>query len=151
MPRSSLMTQSNAIDVATFILEEHGALSTMKLQKLVYYSQAWSLVWDDQPLFDEDIEAWAFGPVTPSLYQAHRGHFQVSTNEIKGKSANLSAKSKETIRVIIRHYGKYDGHQLSELTHRERPWAAARGPLPPTARSSNVITKEKMAEYYASL
>jgi hypothetical protein len=49
-----------------------------KLQKLVYYSQVWSLVWNERPLFNERIEAWANGPVVPDLYQLHRGSFLVT-------------------------------------------------------------------------
>ena len=59
----------SAHDVAAYILEEHGPLSAMKLQKLVYYSQAWSLVWDDRQLFREAVEAWANGPVVRELYE----------------------------------------------------------------------------------
>ena len=43
---------ATVFDVARYILEKYGPLSAMKLQKMVYYSQAWSLVWDDAPLFD---------------------------------------------------------------------------------------------------
>ena len=50
-------------DVVRFILEQKGSTTAMKLQKLVYYCQAWSLVWDEQPLFKERIEAWVNGPV----------------------------------------------------------------------------------------
>ena len=52
----------NVLDIAAYILCKQGAMTAMKLQKLVYYSQAWSLVWDDKPLFRERIEAWANGP-----------------------------------------------------------------------------------------
>jgi len=51
----------------------------MKLQKLVYYSQAWALVWDEEPLFTERVEAWANGPVVPDLYREHKGLFKVRT------------------------------------------------------------------------
>lgn len=44
-------------DVAAYILEHAGPLTAMKLQKLVYYSQAWQLVWEDKALFPERIEA----------------------------------------------------------------------------------------------
>lgn len=44
-------------DVAAAILERTGPLDTFKLQKLVYYAQAWHLVWDNEPLFEEPIEA----------------------------------------------------------------------------------------------
>lgn len=63
-------------NVARYILERKGGhMSTMKLQKLVYYTQAWSLVWDEKPLFDSRIEAWANGPIIPDLYDQHRGLF----------------------------------------------------------------------------
>src|SRR5680860_1872649 len=61
-------TMASVLDVAEYILKETGSMTTMKLQKLVYYSQAWSLVWDEKPLFGEPIEAWANdGPVRPCL------------------------------------------------------------------------------------
>jgi len=50
---------ATAHDVAAYILDKCGSMSAMKLQKLVYYSQAWHLVWDDAPLFEERVEAWA--------------------------------------------------------------------------------------------
>ncbi len=53
-------------DVARYILEKRGRMSAMKLQKLVYYSQGWHLVFDGEPLFAERIEAWANGPVVPA-------------------------------------------------------------------------------------
>ncbi len=63
-------------DVARYILEWFDSkgeqISTWKLQKLVYYCQAWSLVWDDNILFPEEIQAWTDGPVCPALYAMHR-------------------------------------------------------------------------------
>ena len=66
-------------DVAAAILEREGPMTAMKLQKLVYYCQAWHLVWDEEPLFPERIEAWANGPVVHALYDKHRGSFTVSS------------------------------------------------------------------------
>ena len=61
-----MAAMASVYDVAAFILGRLGQVGAMKLQKLVYYSQAWSLVWDDQPLFSETIEAWDKGPVVRS-------------------------------------------------------------------------------------
>ena len=72
---------SNIFDVAKYILEQRGRMSTMKLQKLCYYAQAWSLVWDDEPLFDEDFEAWANDPVCPKLFYANQGTFSITAND----------------------------------------------------------------------
>ena len=49
---------ADVYDVAAYILKQRGPLTAMKLQKLVYYSQAWSIVWDDDAVFSEEIEAW---------------------------------------------------------------------------------------------
>lgn len=59
-------------DITAYILKQLGPTSAMKLEKLVYYSQAWSLVWDSKPLFLARIEAWASGPVVPELYRHDR-------------------------------------------------------------------------------
>ena len=49
---------ASAFDVAAYILEREGEIATLKLQKLVYFAQAWSLSLDEKPLFDEKIEVW---------------------------------------------------------------------------------------------
>jgi len=137
-------------DVATYILETQGEMTAMKLQKLVYYSQAWHLVWDDEPLFREDIEAWANGPVAPKLYRAHRGRFNVRASKY-GSSAKLTASQKGSIRAVLQFYGDKSGAWLSELTHREAPWRDARVGLAPGERGQQVIEKAALAEYYGGL
>lgn len=141
---------ADVYDVAAYILHEKGEMTSWKLQKLVYYSQAWSLVWDDEPIFDEEIQAWANGPVCPALYSEHRGRFKIS--EIgKGDPDLLSQDEKDTIDVVIEHYGKKSAQYLSELTHQEEPWKAAREGLKPGERGQRMITLESMAEYYGGL
>lgn len=141
---------ADVLDVAAYILKKSGPMSAMKLQKLAYYSQAWSLVWDERPIFEDRIEAWANGPVSPRLYQVHKGQFTVTDVE-GGKPSRLSRDEKETIEAVLRKYGKKTGHWLSELTHREEPWKAARRGVPNGVRSSATITHAEMAEYYGSL
>lgn len=136
-------------DVAEYILKSLGSISTWKLQKLAYYSQAWHLVWEDTPLFNERIEAWANGPVSPALYDLHRGRFQVSS--VGGDVRRLTPSEKESIDVVLGHYGSKSPDYLSQLTHLEMPWQRARRGVPDGERSSNEITLESMAEYYSSL
>jgi uncharacterized phage-associated protein len=137
-------------DVAAYILQKHGRMTAMKLQKLVYYSQAWSLVWDEAPLFLEPIEAWANGPVVRDLYEHHRGRFNVD-NWPRGDPSALTADQRETIDAVLAYYGKQSSLWLSALTHEEAPWRNARGGLPPGAPGGHMITHEAMAEYYSSL
>lgn len=140
----------NAHDVAAYILSKTGPLSAMKLQKLCYYSQAWSLVWDEQPLFDERIEAWANGPVVRPLYAQHRGQFTIPSWPT-GDPARLTPDQQATIDAVIDAYAKLTAQQLSDLTHNERPWVDARAGIPPTERSGAEITRESMQSFYASL
>lgn len=137
-------------DVAAYILERKGPMTATKLQKLVYYAQAWSLVWDEQPLFPEHIEAWAMGPVSPDLYDLHRGAFQVSRLS-QGTPQALTETERETVDAIIDYYGRKSSHWLSDLTHREPPWKDARKGVAPAARCHRVITHAAMAEYYDGL
>ena len=119
-------------------------MTAMKLEKLCYYSQAWSLVWDGSPLFEESFEAWASGPVCPVLFDKHRHMFTVSKEDIPGDSLNLANEQKETIDAVIEAYGKLDSYQLSTLTHTETPWVNARGGIPSGTRSNTVITLDAM-------
>jgi uncharacterized phage-associated protein len=142
---------ASANDVAAYILKQQGSpMTTWKLQKLVYYSQAWSLVWDEGPLFDEPIEAWANGPVVRALYDQHKGEYSRATWPT-GKVSNLSPKQKTSINAVLRFYGKKTGQWLSDLTHMEDPWRNARGDLPPNRRSNRRITHGAMADYYSQL
>jgi uncharacterized phage-associated protein len=138
------------IDVAQCILELTGPISSWKLQKLVYYAQAWHCVWEDKPLFDARIEAWANGPVCRELYDRHRGSFVIAA--FAGSDCSrLNNDERETVEKVVEYYGKFDGQQLSDLTHAESPWKNARVGLSPSERSNVEITLEAMSEYYGGL
>jgi len=141
---------ASVFDVAKYILGKTGEISTMKLQKLVYYSQAWHYAWNEEPLFSEKIEAWANGPVVRDLFKAHDGKLKIS-NVRKGSLKNLSYEQKISIDKVVKFYGKKSGRYLSELTHAERPWKAARGCTPTGEPSSTEITLQSMLDYYGSL
>jgi uncharacterized phage-associated protein len=134
-----------ARDVAAYILAQHGPMTAMKLQKLVYYSQAWSIVWDDDALFPEEIEAWKNGPVVRDLWEAHRGQYRVT--EIRnGNSTTLNQTQRDTVDIVLEFYGDKSAQWLSDLTHLEDPWKDA------WAEGLNtIITKEVLSEYYSSI
>ncbi|MBE7364871.1 Panacea domain-containing protein [Corynebacterium guaraldiae] len=139
-------------DVARYILENvDSGVSTMKLQKLVYYAQAWSLVWDEKPLFNSRIEAWANGPVCRDLYKCHRGEFTASTDMFPGDSTQLNADEKDTIDAVLAAYGHLNGQQLSDLSHNERPWREARVGVADGAPSTNEVSLEVMQDFYSAM
>ena len=142
---------ANVYDTANYILKKKGTMSTMKLQKLCYYSQVWSLVWDDAPLFNEDFEAWANGPVCPQLYDKTKGKYAVNAEDETGGEGNLTEEQKLTIDSVLDYYGDHNAQWLSQLTHLEDPWMQARAGVPKGAGCNNTITKESMALYYGGL
>jgi len=137
-------------DVASYILQRQGQMTTWKLQKLVYYSQAWNLVWTDEPLFADDIEAWANGPVVRSLYNMHRGWYSIGQLPV-GNPDRLTVDERATIDAVLAEYGGLTGLQLSHLSHSERPWEEAREGLGPTDYGNRVISLATMSAFYTAL
>jgi uncharacterized phage-associated protein len=142
---------ANVHDVAAYILKKRGPMSAMKLQKLVYYSQAWALVWDEEPLFDAKIEAWRDGPVIRILFDEHRGEYSMGTTWPKGDVNNLTQDNTDTIDSVLDYYGDKSGKWLSDLTHREDPWKLARQGVDDDAHCDREITHAAMIAYYGGL
>lgn len=149
--REGCGSMTSVFDVAKYILEKQGEMSTMKLQKLCYYCQAWSLVWDDEQLFEEEFHAWANGPVCKELFQQTKEQFSVEPSDEPGDSSKLSQKQRETIDSVLDYYAPHDAQWLSRLTHMEAPWNQARAGIAPGMGCDNVISKESMGMYYGSL
>lgn len=146
---------NSVFDVAKYILLailpylKKEQISPPLLQRLLYYSQTWSLVWDKNLLFNERIEAWIGGPIIPVLFKGigviHKDIF------LKGNESNLSDEQKETIDVVLKYYGHRDSQWLNDLVHMENPWKLARKGLLDTERGNNEITPISMQEYYGNL
>ena len=127
-------------------------MSAMKLQKLMYYAQAWHLVWEEEPLFENDFQAWANGPVLPILYERHRGLCKIDASLLPdGNSSQLSNAQATAIDKVLEFYGDKSAQWLSNLTHQEDPWLQARGGTSIGAQCTVTISKGAMAEYYDSL
>ncbi|MFI2562455.1 Panacea domain-containing protein [Nocardia farcinica] len=141
---------AQVVDVARYILTKKGPMSAMKLQKLVYYSQAWHLVFRGEPLFDSAIEAWANGPVVRELYQLHRGLYGVHTDAFP-EGCGLTTNESDVVDAVLDTYGDFDATQLSNLTHSELPWIQAREGIPAGERSNAQIDVATMHEFYDGL
>lgn len=142
----------SVFDVACYVMSKVKQCTTMKLQKLLYYCQAWYLVWNDKPLFRENIEAWANGPVIRELYNFHKGLFTITENMMSLGNPNLlSIEQKTDIDNILNAYADKTSQWLIDQTHSERPWQEARRGMSPNERGHKVITHAAMAEYYSSL
>ena len=142
------------IDVAAYILDEYGPMTTMKLQKLAYCSQAYCLATNNgEPLFDDDFHAWMNGPVSPTLYQMHRGKFLIHKGEPSSATAGhsaLDARTKAIVDAVCDELSGSSGKQLSERTHGESPWVDAREGYSASERCNNIISKTSIRDYYST-
>jgi uncharacterized phage-associated protein len=130
--------------------EQGEVLTNLKLQKLLYYAQAWHLALHDRALFDEDFQAWVHGPVLRSQYARFRDYqWKPITEDVP--EPNLPNDVRRFLDEILEVFGSETAISLERMTHAERPWIEARGNLPPDANSTNRISKESMQRFYRSL
>jgi uncharacterized phage-associated protein len=136
-------------------------LTNKKLQKILYYVQAWHLVYFNSQLFDETPEAWVHGPVYPSVYQQYKKfkfkQIEINENCTKQKTNelfstfNFSVDKKEFLEEVLKFYGGKSALELELATHREKPWIEARRGLEDYDVASNPIKLDTMKEYYTAL
>jgi len=145
------MAESNAKKIADFILcfcAKHGDLITnLKLQKLLYYSQAWHLAIRDEPLFDDPIEAWIHGPVQPAIYHAFKKH-GLTAIPAPIDLGDLGGEPRKVVIDVLRAYGRFSAFDLEGITHRELPWKNARRGIARNVPCHNVISHDDMRAYY---
>ena len=149
--------------ITDYVNSKGDTVSPKKLQKLVYYVEAWHLVHFDKSIVNEDFEAWIHGPVVPELYRELK---KFGFNEIKiindefdsanqriseiAKKNKLSNNQMELIFSVLNKYGSLSSFELEMLTHSEKPWLEARSNFAPHQRCTNAISKDTMKVFYSS-
>jgi len=117
-------------------------MTNMRLQKLLYYEQGYHLAMFDTPLFDEEIEAWMYGPVVPSVYD----HYKNNGSQIlpvEADNLELTDDENELFGNVYNAYREFSTLGLMNKTHKESPWKSAKS----TGRNS-VISQNSMKAYF---
>lgn len=148
----------NIHDIADYIISKAKAednnvsLIHLKLQKLLYYVQAWSYGIKGKPLFKGEFQAWIHGPVNKEMYDrlspTKNIYSEITLKDRKKDDVVLNPTDSEFVDFILENYLKYSGSELEKLSHSESPWITTRGDISPYARCSNVISPESMTVYY---
>jgi uncharacterized phage-associated protein len=148
--------------IVSFFNEKGDFISNKKLQKLLYYIQAWHFVYfDGENIFEEDIlpEAWVHGPVFPSIYSEYKrfGFSPITVNEEDFKpyialieSSGLTPDQVELLEAVLKQYGNRTAFELEYLSHSERPWLNAREGLKPFEACETEISKKSIVDFYSS-
>lgn len=143
----------SANTVADFFLSfahEHGDYITpLKLQKLVYYADAWHLVNFDEALVDEDFEAWIHGPVVRSLYTRFKD-YRWNPILCEVTKPQLPSEIEEHLHETYEAFGGFSGFELERMTHEEKPWIDARKGYEPDDSCGVIINKQTMRDFYTA-
>lgn len=143
---------NNPVDLASYFIiraYEDGIeaeMTNMKVQKLLYYAQSLHLALYDEPLFDDEIQAWRYGPVCPPAYRFY-SEFEAKQLPIPEKEESLKTipeEKKVLLEEVWEYFGGYHAYSLSGMTHGEFPWKKARKGLTPQAASKEPILLEDM-------
>ena len=131
-----------AIDIARFTVNFSHEIgiecSNLKLQKLLYFIQRAFIIVQDKPCFEEKIEAWAYGPVVPEVYQEFRKFgssnipkiecivsVDLKTLTIKEENFDdniISDDDKQIIKKVVDIYRDMSAISMANLTHNQSPW-----------------------------
>ena len=134
--------------------DEKVNLINLKLQKLLYYLQAWSLGINNERFLNCSFEAWVHGPVSRVLYDrfkaTHSLYSFITVSDViyANPEEIISQEDIEFINYILDNYAGYSGSELESMTHKETPWLEARGKLSPMQSCDKVISEETMRIYY---
>ncbi|MFA5095326.1 MAG: type II toxin-antitoxin system antitoxin SocA domain-containing protein [Candidatus Paceibacterota bacterium] len=152
----SLVTKKvSALTVAEYFIDKANkdkkGITNKKLQKLVYYAQAWFLVFNNQKLFNEKIEAWVHGPAIKSLYVKYKdfGFNYIQKEADATLIKTIPTEAKKLLDEIWSVYGGLDADYLEMLTHNETPWKEAREGLESSKNSENEISPKTMKSFYS--
>lgn len=147
-----VMEMTTIFDVARYILEKRNNVTAYELQKLCYYSQAWSLALEGNRLFGERFEAWVNGPACRDLFRSHKGNFIVSRSDLtEGDRDNISPNACDVIDSVLEKYQGMSGDELRERTHSELPWQYARRGYKDGAYCKVKINEDIMRDYYRTV
>ncbi|HPF48740.1 MAG TPA: DUF4065 domain-containing protein [Caldisericia bacterium] len=162
--RGESMVSERMFEVAKYFIylanSKGDTITNLKLQKLMYYAQAWYMVFNNgKPLFDGDFQAWALGPAIPELYREYkkfgRGNIELNlTNDeekLNQELMDLEPDIIEHLDNVYDRYGHMEAFELSQLTHRESPWINARNHKDALEFCTTIITKDSMIRYYSEL
>jgi uncharacterized phage-associated protein len=149
----------DSIELAKFILAKLGGMPHLKLQKLVYYVEAWHLAIFEESIIDDRFKAWMHGPVSTKVWHAFKDESSPLMKDISisRKAAgtiiskvdkSLNREQLSLIDNVLEEYGELSGYDLEGLTHHEAPWREARRGIPDDESSTNEISKGIMRGFY---
>lgn len=138
----------NIIDAARYIIhlsyQNNRSLIPLKLQKVLYFCQGWSFVWDGKQLFPEEFEVWQYGPVNVIIYELFRKYGKDEIPESEGSASGINKKEKETLEAVWNIYSSWSAAQLVEETQKHTPCMIS-------YKNDTIMTNEDIKKFFLAM
>ncbi|TDS14739.1 Panacea domain-containing protein [Sphingobacterium paludis] len=146
----------NAKQIAEFFLARYGStgsITPMKLIKLVYIAYGWYLGLTGSKLFQENPEAWKYGPVIPTIYKEFKAFRNAPIMWINNAEYTTGDETTDSfLDRIWSVYGSYTGTQLSAKTHMPgTPWFKAWNDVKNHNKVSLQMDHQEIERHYRQL
>lgn len=153
------LQQINAIELSRYIvpyvISSGHSINHLKLQKLIYYVDAWHYAILEQPLIRDEFEAWMHGPVVRRVWDFYKGesclYNDITVADPLDIGTIVNEEQVEVINDILDEYGNKTAYHLECLTHSEKPWKVARTGYDSSDKCTEIIPKGLMRDYYQGL
>lgn len=120
----------NALNLSEYVVQRSefkgNSITNLKLQKILYYLQGYSLREFDNPAFDSDIQKWMYGPVSVCSYFAYSSHDADPLETGRFEVAELSRKESDLYNKVIDACLEIPARQLVQMTLNEFPCACSK-------------------------
>lgn len=154
----------NVLDVCRYVInysnDKDYGISNLKLQKVLYFVQAYFLISTPEQCFKERIEAWDFGPVVPEAYREYKQFGSSNIPSVsyyvemnyedfwnskvkKFRDEIISDSDKKRVEAVVDRFSDYSATELVEITHHQAPWMDVYVPY-----RNNEITPQAIKEYF---
>lgn len=158
MKTTTNLVKIDSYSLADFILKNYGPMSHLKLQKLLFYCDAYHLAYFNEELISDKFEAWVHGPVSRKIYDRLKDRsklysdlsFDTSNSDPQVEFNKLTSDQQDLISQILGELSTWSGLELESATHREKPWISARQGCAEASKCTNLISKDLTLLYYSS-
>ncbi|MBI9094729.1 MAG: DUF4065 domain-containing protein [Sphaerochaeta sp.] len=151
---------ANIVTVAKYLLTlaeiSNTKVNPLKLQKLLYYCEGWTLAITDKELFPkENFQAWLHGPVNVTVYHEFNSAYgmfdPIDAPKATPLGSSVTVEQRAIVERVFEVYNQYSASQLEMMTHAEKPWIETRGTLTSNMHSDKIIDKDTMRTEFSQI
>lgn len=145
-----------SMDIASYFvnkgIKEGRPISPMKVQKLVYMAHGWNLAMREEPLIEESVQAWSYGPVIPNIYYELKKYGNSDISDEFSSKIHLDSETLEILDFVWTAYSKYSAIHLSNMTHEKNtPWEQVMSKGNGSVPFFTVIDNKVIKEHYQGI